>query len=235
MGHVLLTSYALGLGFLHGLGADHLMAIAALSVGRTGATRTTHPVRVAFGFAVGHALLLLLGCSAVVLLGWQIPVLVERTGEVAGGLLLVGLGGFSLWAAFGQTLYGHTHTHGDPPHNHWHVHLGRPSAHPMPGAHSHVPGMLGAVFAVSGLRALTMMAPFGESPAGGLTASMFTLFYLTLVFAVGILLSMSLFGIVLSRVLGSVWLTRTIGQGAAVVTAIASMALGIYWIVASWT
>jgi hypothetical protein len=42
---------------------------------------------------------------------------------------------------------------------------------------------------------------------------------------------MSLFGIVLSRVLGSVWLARRVGRGAAVLTALASMALGVYWIV----
>ena len=165
------------------------------------------------------------------LLGWQIPVLLERTGELVGGVLLIALGAFSLWVAFSQQLYGHTHTHGDSMHTHWHVHLGRRSRHPA-GDHSHVPGILGAVFAVSGLRALTMMAPFGDAVAGGLAASLATLLYLIGVFAVGIVISMSLFGVVLSRVLGSVWLARHIGRGAAVLTALASIGLGIYWIAA---
>ena len=100
---MILTSYALALGFVHGLGADHLMAIAALSVRAPGDERErTHPMRVALGFALGHALLLLLGSAAVVLLGWQIPVLLERTGEVVGGVLLIALGAFSLWVAFSQ-------------------------------------------------------------------------------------------------------------------------------------
>jgi putative Mn2+ efflux pump MntP len=232
IGAVVLTSYALALGFLHGLGADHLMAIATLSVRGPGDAReATHPVRVAVEFALGHALLLLAGSAAVVLLGWQIPVLVERAGEVVGGVLLILLGAFSLWVAFSQRLYGHTHAHGDPAHVHWHLHLGHPSRHARNAGHSHVPGVLGAVFAVSGLRALTMMAPFGSAPDGGVTASMTTLLYLIAVFAVGILISMSLFGIVLSRVLGSVWLARRMGRGAAVLTAVASMALGVYWIV----
>jgi nickel/cobalt transporter (NicO) family protein len=229
---VILTSYALALGFVHGLGADHLMAIAALSVrapGDEGAK--THPMRVALGFAVGHALLLLLGSAAVVLLGWQIPVLLERTGEVVGGILLIALGAFSLWVAFSRQLYGHTHTHGNPLHTHWHLHLGPRSRHGS-GDHSHVPGILGAVFAVSGLRALTMMAPFGDAAAGGLAASLATLLYSIGVFAVGIVISMSLFGVVLSRVLGSVWLARHVGRGAAVLTAVASIGLGIYWIAA---
>ena len=137
---MILTSYALALGFVHGLGADHLMAIAALSVRAPGDERErTHPMRVALGFALGHALLLLLGSAAVVVLGWQIPVLLERTGEVVGGVLLIALGAFSLWVAFSQRLYGHTHTHGNAGHTHWHLHLGRRSRHGA-GDHSHVPG-----------------------------------------------------------------------------------------------
>jgi hypothetical protein len=231
---VLLTSYALLLGCLHGLGADHLMAIATLSLaprGDEGAPRR-HPVRVAIGFAVGHAALLLAGSAAVLLLGWQIPVLVERTGEVVGGVLLILLGGFALWVTFGRRLYGHSHAHGVPPHTHWHLHLGNPGRHPSPAGHSHVPGILGAVFAVSGLRALTMMAPFGGAASHDALTSVLMLLYLVGVFGVGILLSMSLFGIVLSRVMGSARLARGFGRGAAVLTAAASIALGCYWIVA---
>ncbi len=227
---VILTSYALALGFFHGLGADHLMAVAALSVRAPGdQDRGMHPIRVALGFALGHALLLLVGSVAVVLLGWQIPVLLERTGEVVGGILLIALGAFSLWVAVSRQLYGHTHTHGQPGHTHWHLHFGRRSRHGS-GDHSHVPGILGAVFAVSGLRALTMMAPFGDTVTGGMAASMLTLLYLIAVFAVGIIISMSLFGVVLSRVVGSLWLARHVGRGTAVATAFASIGLGIYWI-----
>jgi hypothetical protein len=43
---------------------------------------------------------------------------------------------------------------------------------------------------------------------------------------------MSLFGIVLARVLGSAWVARTVGRGAAMITALASIALGLYWVVA---
>jgi len=227
---MLLTSSALLLGCLHGLGADHLMAIAALSVdGKTGLSERRHPVRVAFAFALGHAVLLAAGAAVVLLLGWQIPVLVERTGEVVGGLLLIALGAFTLWVTAGRRLYGHSHAHGDPPHSHWHLHLGDPRRHPSPALHSHVPGVLGAVFAVSGLRALTMMVPVNDA-GGDLAASVASLLYFVGVFAVGILLSMSLFGIVLSRVLGSVWVARRVGQGAGIVTAIASIGLGLYWI-----
>jgi len=209
------------------------MAIAALSVQpRDRAGARTHPVRVAVGFAIGHALLLLAGSALVLLLGWQIPVLVEKTGERVGGLLLILLGAFGLWVAFNQRLYGHTHAHGNPPHVHYHVHFGQTDGHPTDG-HQHVPGLLGAVFAVSGLRAITLMTPISSALEGNVVASMFTVAYLVIVFAAGILLSMSLFGIVLSRVLGSEAVARRVGRGAAILTACASMGLGVYWIVAS--
>jgi hypothetical protein len=229
---VLLTSYALLLGCLHGLGADHLMAIATLSLARPAADGGTrpHPVRVAVGFALGHALLLVTGATAVVVLGWQIPVLVERAGEVVGGMLLIVLGVFTLWVALARRLYGHSHPHGHPPHTHWHVHFGNPGRHASAVRHSHIPGVLGAVFAVSGLRALTMMAPFGSLAGHDVLTSAMTLVYLVGVFAVGILLSMSLFGFVLARAVRSPWLSDTIGRAATVVTAVASVALGIYWI-----
>jgi hypothetical protein len=208
------------------------MAIATLSLAPATVGRPRpHPVRVALGFAVGHALLLVTGSIAVIVLGWQIPVLVERAGEVVGGVLLIVLGAFTLWVAFARRLYAHSHPHGRPPHTHWHVHFGNPLRHTTAAGHSHVPGVLGAVFAVSGLRALTMMAPFGTVAIDGVLTSAVTLLYLVGVFAVGILLSMSLFGIVLSRVVGSPWLANAIGRAATVITALASIGLGVYWIV----
>jgi nickel/cobalt transporter (NicO) family protein len=224
---VILTATALSLGFLHGLGADHLMAIATLAVRTDGSpeARRGEPIRVAVRFALGHALLLLVGAGGVLLLGWQIPELVERAGEIVGGVLLILMGAFTLWVVAAERLYGHTHRAGWL---NWHVHFGRRDRHPAPPAHSSRAGLLGAVFAVSGLRALTLLGP--ELSPGGATASLVTLLYLVGVFAVGILLSMSLFGIVLSRMLGSQIVAAAVGRGAALVTAVASIALGLYWV-----
>ena len=224
---MILTATALSLGFLHGLGADHLMAIATLAVrtdGSAGAGRR-EPIRVAVRFALGHAMVLLVGAGGVLLLGWQIPELVERTGEMVGGVLLILMGAFTLWVVAAERLYGHTHRAGWL---NWHVHFGRRDRHPAPPAHSSRAGLLGAVFAVSGLRALTLLGP--ELSPGGATASLLTLLYLVSVFAMGILLSMSLFGIVLSRMLGSQVMAAAVGRGAALVTAVASIALGVYWV-----
>jgi nickel/cobalt transporter (NicO) family protein len=231
---VLVTLTALALGFLHGLGADHLMAIASLAIKpRTtaGPSRPT-PFDVAVRFALGHAVLLMAGSALVLLVGWQIPEVVEQGGERLGGVILIAMGCFTLWVAAADRLYGHSHghEHGDhhhsAPHVHWHFHFGRRDRHPASGEHAHGAGVLGAVFAVSGLRALTLLAPTLHGNAAG---SLVTLIYLVAVFAVGILLSMSIFGIVLTRLLGSPFMVRTVGRSAAAITALASIGLGIYW------
>ena len=206
-----LISSALALGFLHGLGADHLMAIAALSVGVAGDTPAIQRARalgVAVRFAIGHALLLAIGAGALVALGWSLPLVVERGGEVLGGVLLIVLGA--------DRPVGRAVREGLRPL----AHAGagcrgalaparrRQDRHPLPSAHSHLPTILGAAFAVSSLRALTMLAPFGE----GLSSSpLSTLLMLIAVFAVGILLSMSLFGVAFARLMSAA-VAASLGQ-----------------------
>ncbi len=52
------------------------------------------------------------------------------------------------------------------------------------------------------------------------------------VFAVGILLSMSLFGVAFARVLSAAVAAR-LGQAAAAIMAMASIGLGVFWMVTS--
>lgn len=241
---MLLLATALVLGFLHGLGADHLMAIAALSVDgreRTPAARQARAFGVAVRFALGHALLLGIGAGALVLIGWSIPEVVERGGEMLGGALLVIMGGVGAWGVFSGRIYGHTHGHAHPvplvpdaavvadahPHAHWHVHVGSRAHHDPSGSHSHLPTMIGAAFAISSLRALAMLTPFG---AGLGARPLPLLLTLVLVFAIGILVSMSLFGIALARVLSTRMIER-VGQGAGLLVAASSVILGVAWIV----
>jgi nickel/cobalt transporter (NicO) family protein len=227
---VLLISSALVLGFLHGLGADHLMAIAALSLtagAEPPATQRTRAIGVAMRFAAGHAVLLGGGAAVLIVLGWSLPLVLERSGEILGGLLLVIIGGVGLWGVAGGRVYGHSHVHGRESTPHFHLHIGRPERHPRPSAHSHLPTIVGAAFAVSSLRALTMLAPFGLHVEA---ISLPTLLALVVVFALGILLSMSLFGIAFARVISARGVRR-LGRFTAGGIAIASIALGIFWMV----
>jgi hypothetical protein len=146
---------------------------------------------------------------------------------VLGGTLLVVLGGAGLWGVTAGRVYAHTHTHGHETDPHWHLHIGRRDRHPMPGAHSHLPTVIGAAFAVSSLRALTLLTPFGGRLGG---APLPMLLGLITVFAAGILLSMSLFGVAFAGLLTARVVAR-LGRAAGGAMAIASIALGVFWIV----
>jgi hypothetical protein len=228
MSFLALAASAVSLGFVHGLGADHLMAIAALSVDRRASVdRHRRVATAAVQFAAGHALLLGLGATLAVTFGWVVPAAVESGAETLGGLLLILLGGAVLWGVSSGRAYGHVHrvAAGVP---RWHVHVGQPGGHPAdPHVSGPVPAIMGAVFAVSSLRMLMLLTPFGGD-AGALALPAVLL--LVALFGVGILLSMSLFGVVLARVLSLAVIDR-LGQTAALVVALASIGLGSIWIV----
>jgi nickel/cobalt exporter len=228
---VFIASTAFLLGFLHGLGADHLLAIAALSIGEVApaAAGSRRAMRVAMQFACGHALLLTVGAAGAAAVGWHWPIAFERVGERLAGTLLVALGVAGLWAVGTGRVYVHSHGQADPPQAHWHWHFGRAHRHPRPGRHRHLPTLLGAVFAVSGLRAMTTLAPLGSS---GAAPSLLWVIGLILLFALGIVSSMALFGVVLARVLSSRAIAA-VGRAAAFVTAAASLTLGLYWVMTS--
>jgi cytochrome c biogenesis protein CcdA len=207
---VFLLGGALVLGFLHGLGGDHLMAIAALSVDGAAddpsAVRRGHAFSIALRFALGHALLLGLGAALVVLIGWSIPPHVERGGELLGGGLLILMGLVTL--------------------QHLRQHALRTEHSALRTEHSHLPTVIGAAFAISSLRALAMLTPFGRDLGA---EPLPLLLALIAVFAAGILTSMSLFGIALARILSTRALER-VGHGAGALVGVSSILLGIAWV-----
>ena len=226
-----LTGSMLALGFLHGLGADHLMAIAALSLATPlGPARYARAFGLALKFAVGHALLLAAGAGVVLFFGWQIPARFEQGGEFVGGCLLIVLGLMVGWLTLRGELYVHAHAHEDGgagSHSHWHLHVGSGHSH-RAAVHTLLPGLLGAVFATSGLRALILSLPLWDAPAGA--DHFWSLLFLVTVFGLGILTSMSLFGIVLAHTLAARRMTGRVAGFSAAATALGSLALGIYWI-----
>jgi hypothetical protein len=224
MSFVALAGSALMLGFVHGLGADHLMAIAALTVDGRGHRRV---VGAAVQFAAGHALLLGLGAALAVTFGWVLPAAIESGAERLGGVLLILLGGAGLWSMVSGRAYGHVHAV-DSGARRWHVHVGGPGGHVRARHDGALPALMGAVFAVSSLRMLMLLTPFGGD-AGSLGLP--TVLALIAVFGVGILLSMSLFGVLLARVLSLAAIDR-LGRASGAAVALASIALGLYWMIA---
>jgi hypothetical protein len=225
---LLLAGSALGLGFLHGLGADHLMAIAALSVDGRSVRARARVVHTAFGFALGHMLVLAAGASVAVIFGVVVPHAVSSVAERVGGALLVALGAIGAWSVVSGRAYTHIHAEADG-RTRLHLHLagGDRSRH-AEHAHSLVPTLMGALFAFSSLRALMLLQPFGAS-AHALALPVILL--LIALFGLGILLSMSLFGVLLAGAF-SLGAVERFGQAAAFIVASASIALGAYWMFA---
>lgn len=213
---------AVVLGFVHGLGADHLMAIAALATDGRGRHTRTRIVQTAVGFAVGHMLVLAVGASVAIAFGFVLPSAFEAGAERVGGVLLIVLGTLALWGVYSGRAYSHLHQEVDG-RTRWHFHFG---ARHHPHAHPRIPTILGAVFAVSSLRALMLLEPFGASAQ---SLALPVLLLLNILFGLGILMSMSLFGVLLARVL-SLAAVETMGRVAAAVVAVASVLLGIYWV-----
>ena len=87
---------------------------------------------------------------------------------------------------------------------------------------------MGAVFAISSLRALMLLEPFG---AHARTLALPVVLLLVTLFGFGILLSMSLFGVVFARAL-SIRAVSVLGRTAAGLVATASVLLGTYWVIA---
>ena len=228
MSFLTLGASALTLGFLHGLGADHLMAIAALAVDGNTDRRQARVVRTAVGFALGHALILALGATLAVMAGLLIPAAVSSGAERAGGMMLMAMGAFGLWSLLTGRAYGHIHgAPGRGWQGRWHLHFARTAGHPS-AAHgsSLMPVVIGAIFAISSLRAIMLLQPFSpEAQALALPA----LLALIALFGVGVLMSMSLFGVLLARIL-SLKALSAIGRTAAGIVSMASILLGAYWI-----
>lgn len=181
-------------GVLHGLGADHLVAITAVAGAGGGFQRIT---AFAARFALGHALVILLA-GAIAFFGKRfLPPLWEKNFELLAGASLV-LGGVVLLVGLLTrriSLHHHDHDHAGVPHAHLHFHFGGAKSH-----HRHVHGvftvLLGAMFALGGARTMLTATPIVLANDG------FEFFLRIAAFTAGIVISMTLFG-ALARLLVS--------------------------------
>ncbi|MBX5481387.1 MAG: hypothetical protein IRZ16_06010 [Myxococcaceae bacterium] len=195
-------------GLVHGLGPDHCAALATLGTSSRGDRFAAF--RVAVRFALGHALML--GALAVlcVAMGIGISEAFERWAEIAGGVVLVGLGVAALF--FPSALrHGHPHL---PGHDHSH-------SHPPADRSARISTAAGALMAVSGARALLLALP--PLVVGGA----FQLEAWTYLpgFALGILVSMGAVGLLVGA--GAVRLGDRLQR----IAAVAAGVIGVYWIV----
>tara|TARA_B000000460_G_C21520172_1_gene395376 strand:- start:1427 stop:1828 length:402 start_codon:yes stop_codon:yes gene_type:complete len=130
------------------------------------------------------------------------------------------------WVLINREVYTPAHVHSSNLARH--LSFGSQNQRSTHALHSYIPTALGAIFAVSGLRALTLLTSFSGAEAESLLA----LLGFVTIFTMGIVLAMCSFGMLLAQLMSSRILLG-VSRIAAGVTAAASILLGIYWLAVS--
>lgn len=210
---------AFGLGMLHALDADHIMAVSGL-IANQRSTRDT--LRFCFRWAVGHGTVLAITGILAFALGWVLPASLSHYADAGVGLILIAIGSMVLINLYRRRLHIHFHRHdGLPAHAHWHSHRNHDAARHSRNSHRHghsalLVGMLHGLSGSAPLLALIPMATL-KSPMLG--------FVYLMIFSVGVLLSMLVFGGMLSLFLKLIarfaermlfWVRALTGAGAIV-------------------
>lgn len=224
---VAILSLAFGLGLLHALDADHIMAVSGLASTRPGLRSS---IKFCAHWAIGHGLTLLSIGAGVFLLGMAIPTRLSEYAEHLVGAVLIAIGVWIIWQLARQKAHLHFHRHDDlPRHAHWHVHT-KHIAEDIHQRHSHdhsaiTVGILHGTAGSAPLLALLPLAKMG-SPWIGMG-------YLA-VFGLGVIAAMMLFGGLLGGVY--TWLSRR-GEGIIRIlratVALSSISFGAYLIYGS--
>lgn len=205
-------------GILHGLGPDHVMAVANLS----GLQRGRHVFGTGLRFGVGHSAVLVLGAGLAAVGFGAISPQMERAGERLAGILLAALGAWTLIGLVRTRVYLHTHSHhhGSHDHEHKHVHFSR--LHRVEHHHPHLSSLLGGLFALGGIRSLLLAAVPLSRAGGALEATA-----LVLLFAAGIVAAMTVVGVASGKLLERA--APSARRAVVLVVGAISLALGAGW------
>ncbi|CAA0101317.1 Uncharacterised protein [BD1-7 clade bacterium] len=215
-----LLTLGLGLGLMHALDADHVMAVSTLSNRQPGFLRT---IRFSANWALGHGGVLLLSGLCLFGFGLALPENLQRAAELSVGVLLVVLGVVCFISFRRQKVRFERHTHGEIEHSHWTV---DGHAHNKDAKGKHAPVMVGVLHGLAGSAPALALIP--AVTQGNLWHAMSYL----IVFSLGVMISMVLFGLgfgfIQARILANYervfeWNRRFI--------AAASIGFGGYWIV----
>ncbi len=226
---MLLISTTLALGFIHGLGADHLMAITSLSIGNASHEVRSSALSIALRFALGHVVVFVVGMGIVFVLGLRIPFFMDQAGEIFSGCLLIILGVVGFFVVLTEKMHGSSHLYCDDHRAGLFFNVVRAEWNQLSSIRTNMPTILGTLFAIGGLRVLTILAPL-SSGASSTDLSILKLFGLVVIFVLGIFLSMGLFGVVLTQTMSSRLLEKR-SRFVTATTAAVSTSLGVYLII----
>jgi ABC-type nickel/cobalt efflux system permease component RcnA len=207
---------ALVLGSLHAFEADHLAAVTSFAVQKPSPQQS-----VGFGFrwAVGHGTSILIAGLFLIFLGLKIPESATAVMERLVGLVLIGLGIWTMVAT--RAMHAHEHMHGGAHHVHLHSHL-------LDGGHDHrhAPTIVGLMHGLAGAAPAVALVPLAlfDSAFGGIS-------YL-LLFAIGTAVSMSVYALFAGYVAGrATRLAEKFGRAVGQLTGVSTIIIGIVWLI----
>lgn len=186
----------LGLGLLHALDADHVMAVSALSNRKPSLQRT---LKFSANWAIGHGSVLIMLGLLFFGLGVVLPESIQHLAESSVGLLLIGLGLACFWQFHKEkvVLDKHTHLHEQGEIEHTHLHLeghDKISAVATPAnakqvKEAHTPVMVGILHGLAGSAPALALIP------AMLQTNLLEAMGYLLLFSAGVLFSMVTFGL----------------------------------------
>ncbi len=208
-----------GLGLLHALDADHIMAISSMATPSN--SRNRWSIRTMLGFcfrwALGHSAILLSLSLLLLFARLELPAAIPLLAEKLIGLFLIGIGTWILWNIRRNRLVLQIHRH----HDITHVHLtDRGNAY-----HNHQPILVGIIHGLAGSAPVLALIPALHQ-----TRSLVGILYV-LLFCLGVLISMLAFGLFFRQVQN--WIVgfgQRVFQGSRLVIGSMAIAFGSYWL-----
>jgi nickel/cobalt exporter len=213
-----LLTLGFGLGLIHALDADHIMAVSSLSMTSGG---TPWDLKRILGFcllwALGHGAVLLSLTLLFVVLGFNLPSIIPYVAEKIIGVLLIVIGSWIIFSLFTQKITLRLHSHNSLTHFHITQTGNR--------QHNHQPVLIGITHGVAGSAPVLALVPAVTQDSLKLSV-----FYV-LLFSLGVLLSMLAFGFFMGHL--QKWIAgfgqRLFQVSQAMVAALA-IGIGGYWL-----
>lgn len=207
---------ALVLGSLHAFEADHLAAVTSFAVQKP---EPRAAMRFGFKWALGHGTSILLAGMVLIFVGLRIPEAATGTMERLIGIVLIGLGVWTIRAT--RALHAHEHVHAGEKHVHLHSHLVDKSHE-----HKHTPTVIGLMHGLAGAAPALALVPIAlfDSALSGLS-------YL-LLFAAGTAASMSLYAMFAGYMAGrATRVAEKFGRAVGQLTGVGTLIIGFIWLI----
>jgi len=222
-----LLTLGFGLGLVHALDADHIMAVSSLTCaddrddGDTRHRSGRKALGYCFRWAIGHGAIVLALGLLFILTQTQLPAMVVALAEKLVGLILIALGCWIIYTVWRNRLTLLVHRHGDITH----VHLSVPGSQHT----DHRPLLIGPTHGLAGSApALALIPVVGTDPTA--TGILTGVLYIAL-FCLGVLIAMLVFGFFLGQLQNRIArFGQRLFHASRLLIASASIGIGSWWL-----